>query len=61
MAAESFQVEVEKTNGEKTVFTANHRLYRFVQMPIGLKNAPGTFQPARDVILSLAKRQFTLM
>lgn len=33
-----WQVEVEEANQDKTAFTSYHGLYRFVRIPVGLKN-----------------------
>lgn len=34
------QVEVHKSNHEKTAFTSNHGLYQFTRISFGLSNAP---------------------
>lgn len=44
-----------------TVFTSRHGLYRFIRMPFGLRNPPGTFQLAMDVILSAVKGQIAFL
>ncbi|UYV82162.1 hypothetical protein LAZ67_21001178 [Cordylochernes scorpioides] len=42
--SEYWQVEVEKKDKEKTVFTTAHGLYEFNVMPFGICNAPATFE-----------------
>lgn len=56
-----WQAEVKETNRNKTAFTSYHGLHRFVQMLSGLKNIPGTFQWAMEVIMSLVKWQSALV
>lgn len=56
-----WQIEIEKSDRDKTAFTSPHGLYRFIRMPFGLRNAPGTFQRTMDVILSTVKWQFALV
>lgn len=46
-----------KTNQNETVPTSHHNLYRFVGMPFGLANAPGSFQCAMYIILTLINWQ----
>lgn len=36
---------------DKTALTSHHGIFSFFRMPFGLKNAPGSFQRAMDVIL----------
>lgn len=54
-----WQVEVEKANRDKTIFTSRHLLYHFVQMHLGFANARETIQHAMDVILAPVQRQFS--
>lgn len=54
------QVEIEKTDRNKTAFRFHYGLNRFVQRPSALKNVPGTFQCAMDVIWSLAPVKWQL-
>lgn len=49
------QVEIDKRDLYKAVFTSHQGLYRIIRMPFGRKNAPGTFQRAVDVILTTEK------
>lgn len=43
------QVEVEKNEQNKTLSKSQQVLQRFVRIPIGFNNAPGTFQCAMNV------------
>lgn len=45
-------------DGNTTLFTYHHFIYRFIRMLFGLWNAPGIFQRSTDVVFSLFKRQF---
>ena len=49
------QVPVAPEDQDKTTFTTHFRTFRYTCMPLGLKNAPATFQRALDVILSVAR------
>lgn len=49
------QIEVDKTDCEKTSFTAHYRLYQCIRIRLVLKNGPGTFQRVMYVILSVVK------
>lgn len=46
------QIEVEKTDRQKTAFSTDKGHFEFIRMPFGLKNAPATFQRAMNNILS---------
>lgn len=46
-----WQVPVAKKDRDKTGFVTRKGLYRFVRMPFGLANAPGTFQRMMDAVL----------
>ena len=56
-----WQIEIEENDRNKTAFTSHQGLYRFKRMPFGLRNAPGTFQRAADVILSKVKWKTALV
>ena len=51
LMSEYWQVSMEPSSMEKTVFTAYGGLYEFRIMPFGLCNAPGTFQRCIKAIL----------
>ena len=56
-----WQIPMAEKDKDKTAFISHYGLYRFIRMPFGLKNAPGTFQRAADVILAQFKWQFALV
>lgn len=49
------KVQIEDEDQNKTAFASRHGLYRFVPLPFGLKNAPGTSQRTMDAILASNK------
>lgn len=55
-----WQIDLDEQDRDKTSFCSHFGLYRFTRMPFGLRNAPGTFQRAADVILANVKWQFSL-
>jgi len=46
-----WQVPVAAKDRDKTAFVTRRGLFRFVRMPFGLANAPGTFERMMDAIL----------
>jgi len=52
LAAGFYQIPIEKSNAQKTVFSTPYGHYQFNRMPFGLKNAPATFQRLMDTVLS---------
>ena len=50
-----WQVEIAEEDRDKTTFASHCGLYRFIDMPLGLKNASGTFQRAVDINLYRVK------
>lgn len=56
-----WQIPMTEKDKDKTAFISHYGLYRFTRMPFGLKNAPGTFQRAADVILAQVRWQFALV
>jgi hypothetical protein len=51
LASGFWQILMDKNDKEKTAFVINNGLYQFKVMPMGLTNAPLTFQRAMDKIL----------
>ncbi|KAG6619339.1 Gag-pol fusion protein [Phytophthora cinnamomi] len=51
MHAGYWQVPVAEDSKDKTGFVTRQGLFRFVRMPFGLANAPGTFQRMMDAVL----------
>lgn len=47
-----WQIEIDQHGGSKTALASHRGLFQVVRMPIGLKNAPVTFQRGMDVTLS---------
>ncbi|GMF51122.1 unnamed protein product [Phytophthora fragariaefolia] len=45
-----WQVPVAEDDRDKTAFVTRQGLFRFVRMPFGLSNAPGTFQRMMDAV-----------
>jgi hypothetical protein len=50
-----WQIPVDPADHEKTTFKSHLGIYRFIRLPFGLRNAPGTFPRAVDIILSGVK------
>ena len=50
-----WQIPVDPADRDKTTFTSHYGIYRFIRLPFGLRNAPGAFQRAVDIILSEVK------
>lgn len=56
-----WQKATDETGGAETGFKPHFGLRRFIRMPYGLRNTPGTFQRSMDVILVAVQFQFGLM
>ena len=56
-----WQVEIPEEERDKTAFVSHHGLFRCTRMPFGLKNAPGTFQRAIDIILATVRWQCAIV
>lgn len=56
-----WQFEMGDNDIDKTAFVTNHGLFKYFQMPFGLKNAPATSQWATDIILASVKWQHALV
>ena len=52
LASGYWKVLVDENNRHKTAFICHRRLFEFNVMPIGLTNAPETFQRLMDLVLS---------
>ena len=50
-----WQVKIDEEDRDKTTFASHGRLYRFLRMSLGLKNAPATFHRAVDIMFSRVK------
>lgn len=46
-----WQIEIVHQGQDKTIFTSQHELDRFLRKCFGLKNAPNTFRRATEVVL----------
>ena len=53
--------EIEKEDREKTAFVANHKLYQFRVMSLGLANAPSTYSRLMDLVLCGLTYQYCLV
>lgn len=51
LASGFYQVEMEPSDIPKTAFNVEHGHFEFLRMPMGLKNAPSTFQRVMDNVL----------
>lgn len=47
-----WQIKIVELDRDKTTFMSHHGLHRFIHMPPGLRNVPGTFQ--RTIYIALA-------
>lgn len=57
--SENWQIDIEESNRDRAECTSPH--YRFIRMPFGIRNAPGSFQRTVEVILVTVKGQFQLV
>lgn len=55
-----YQIGMASRDREKTAFAWNNELFEFTRMPVGLSNAPATFQRAMDRIFQGMKGKFVL-
>lgn len=51
LASGFHQIQMDKSDQEKTAFNTERGHYEFIRMPFGLRNAPATFQRVMDNIL----------
>jgi len=56
-----WQVAIAPEDRERTAFVCHEGAYQYTRMPLGLTNAPATFQRALDIILSGVKLQSCLI
>ena len=56
-----WQIPMADEYRHKTAFVSDCRIFRWLRIPFGLKNAPETFQRATDVIPEGFKWLFTLV
>ena len=56
-----WKIPISDEERDKKAFVSHCGLFRWLCMPFGLKNAPGTSQRAADVILAGVKRKFSLV
>jgi len=56
-----WKIPVAVEDRDKTTFTCQTGLFRFLRLPFGLVNAPASFQRALDIILSGLRRQTCLV
>lgn len=47
-----WQVVISEVDRDETTFTGQSRTYKFQRMPFHLTNAPDTFQPTLETLLS---------
>jgi hypothetical protein len=47
-----WKIPVDPADRDKTTFTSDFGIYRFIRQPFGLRNAPGIFELTVDIILS---------
>lgn len=50
-----WKIQIGDRDKNKTAVTSHHGFHRFVRIPSGLRNAPGTFQRVVDVVLATDK------
>ncbi|GBG77967.1 hypothetical protein CBR_g25898 [Chara braunii] len=55
------QIEVDPSDQHKTAFKTRDGLYEFIIMPLGLTNAPATFQCLMDKVLRHQLNRFVVM
>lgn len=56
-----YQIEMEPKDIPKTAFNIEHGHFEFLRMPMGLKNAPSTFQRVMDDVLRDLQNQICLV
>lgn len=61
VSSEYCKVENAQDSHNKTAFTSHHGQFRVTQMPFGLRNASGSFQPAMGVLLAKFNWQYAMI
>jgi hypothetical protein len=56
-----WQIEIEEKDKTKRAFTKEDGHYKCNRMPIGLANAPATFQHFLDIVLRPVKTKFAMV
>ena len=56
-----YQIEMDPKDIKKTAFSVEGGHYEFLRMPMGLKNAPSTFQRTMDVVLQGLQNKICLV
>ena len=56
-----WQIPIREEDRDKTAFTSHAGTFRFIRMPVGLTNAPATFQRTIDILLSRYRLQSCLV
>ena len=56
-----WQIPIREEDRDKTAFTSHAGTFRFIRMPLGLTNAPATFQRTIDILLSRYRWQSCLV
>lgn len=56
-----WQIGVEERDSDKTALVSHHGLYRYKRLPLGLKNAPRTFQRLIHIILASVKWKYAIV
>lgn len=53
--------EIPEADRYKTTFSSHHGLFRIIQMPLGLKNEPTSFQRIVNLIPTILKSKYALL
>lgn len=58
---ENWKAEIDEQDKKKTTFSMQHGLYKFLRIPVGLKNGLSTFQHAMEILLLNVRWQQALV
>lgn len=61
LASGFYQIEMDPEHIPKTAFSVEHGHFEFLRMPMGLKNAPSTFQRVMDDVLKDLQNRICLV